>query len=78
MTRDQAKVSLAEAISMYIDNETGPIDPLVLAEIALTHCESVIKMNPPTKVNLVKLRDVPDDRFMVWSYKERIQQWDSE
>lgn len=78
MTREDAKYSLAEAISLYLDNESGPLSPLVLAEIALTHCESVVKMNPPTRTNLVKLRDVPDDRFMVWSYIERVQQWDAE
>lgn len=76
MTRNQAKISLAHALSIYVASETEPIDPLVLAEVALTHCESVINMSPPAKINLVKMRDMPEDRFMIWSYEEVTQQWD--
>lgn len=78
MTREQAKISLSQAISLYLNNEDGPIDPLVLAEIALTHCESVIHMNPPTKKDTVVLVDRPDDIFRIWSYDQRVQQWDNE
>lgn len=51
MKRSHAKKSLAEAINLYITAEKNNLDSEVLAEIVLTHCESVLAMLPPDPPN---------------------------
>lgn len=48
MKRSLAKESLAAALELYLSNEVGALDSSVLAEIAMTHMESVVGMQPPT------------------------------
>lgn len=48
MKRSLAKKSLEAALDLYMSNEVGALDSSILAEIALTHMESVVGMRPPT------------------------------
>lgn len=51
MKRSEAKRSLSDLIDKYVQAEWGNVDSDVLAEIVLTHCESVIAMLPPDPPN---------------------------
>lgn len=51
MTREQALAILEEAMAIYLEGNQGVCDPRDLAEIALTHCESMINMIPVSSRN---------------------------
>jgi len=57
MKRSLAKESLAAALDLYLSNEVGALDSSVLAEIAMTHMESVVGMHPPLSAISVQYRD---------------------
>lgn len=69
MKRSEAE----KIINDWLDNSLE-----ITGKTILDLLESRINMRPPTKINTVSLRDVPDDIFRVWSYDQRVQQWDPE